>query len=340
MAATASTATMTTTGQNKTKRGHSVPTLQTPQSGTYPSELRSPLIESPSLVKREEGLKTPITPPSAYLDFLKNTSPALISPAPTGTSTRFNFNDRASETASAPVSGRPSISPPTSEPALSRNGSYDQPASLSRNTSYDSTTTQSSEQSAASFSSAAGSTSGYSATTTRARPESPRVTIPPSSFAKPAPRSARTPRRLKIPQSPFSPAMGSAHSVSSPYASTPLSATPWSASFSPREYDQADAMSKPGKVSVRQVVTRTVTYCRTPLDPAPKGKRRKVEQASDESKEGSMEPLVTVKQEPAEEGDVPSVVESKDIAQPASDEASSTATPVAAAEPNDQKPVE
>lgn len=30
-------------------------------------------------------------------------------------------------------------------------------------------------------------------------------------------------------------------------------------------------------VSVRQVVTRTVTYTRTPLDPAPKGKRRKLE---------------------------------------------------------------
>ena len=30
-------------------------------------------------------------------------------------------------------------------------------------------------------------------------------------------------------------------------------------------------------MSVRRVVTRKVTYVRTPIDPAPKGKRRKVE---------------------------------------------------------------
>lgn len=30
-------------------------------------------------------------------------------------------------------------------------------------------------------------------------------------------------------------------------------------------------------MSVRQVVTRTVTYCRTPLEPAPRGKRRKLD---------------------------------------------------------------
>jgi len=46
--------------------------------------------------------------------------------------------------------------------------------------------------------------------------------------------------------------------------------------MSPHE-SNIDAVSQPGKVHVRQVVTRTVTYCRTPLDPAPKGKRRKLE---------------------------------------------------------------
>ena len=35
------------------------------------------------------------------------------------------------------------------------------------------------------------------------------------------------------------------------------------------------AVSK--QVSVKQVVTRTVTYTRTPLEPAPKGKRRRLE---------------------------------------------------------------
>jgi hypothetical protein len=90
----------------------------------------------------------------------------------------------------------------------------------------------------------------------------------------PAPRSSRTPRRLHIPQSPFTPALSSAHST--PYSGTPLSAAPWSATYSPRDADP-EANGKPGKVSVRQVVTRTVTYCRTPLEPAPRGKRRKLD---------------------------------------------------------------
>ena len=71
-------------------------TLKTPVSATYPSELRSPMVHSASTptflkreesLKREELLKTPISPPSAYLDFLKTLSPVLMSPLPTGTST-------------------------------------------------------------------------------------------------------------------------------------------------------------------------------------------------------------------------------------------------------------
>jgi hypothetical protein len=62
----------------------------------------------------------------------------------------------------------------------------------------------------------------------------------------------------------------------SPYSGTPLSAAPWSATYSPGDADP-EANGKPGKVSVRQVVTRTVTYCRTPLEPAPRGKRRKLD---------------------------------------------------------------
>lgn len=59
-------------------------------------------------------------------------------------------------------------------------------------------------------------------------------------------------------------------------------------------------MEKAGKVSVRQVVTRTVTYCRTPLEPAPKGKRRKIEvEEVSSSQEGSVEP--TIKHEKIDE---------------------------------------
>ena len=42
--------------------------------------------------------------------------------------------------------------------------------------------------------------------------------------------------------------MGTAKSLNSPYSSTPLSAAPWSASFSPRDTD-VDANGKPGKVN-------------------------------------------------------------------------------------------
>lgn len=262
MASATATATMAAAGFDKrasSSTSSSSSSLQTPGSGTFPSELRSPLATSPSFLKRDDALKTPITPPSAYLDFLKNMSPAVMSPMSTSTSSRFNFNEKSVERTSEPATEKPSISPPTSQPALSRNTSYDSNAS---------TTTTTSSDSAASYSSAS--------TSTRTKPESPRITIPPSPFAKPGPRSARTPRRLQIPQSPFSPAAGSARTVPSPYTSTPLSAAPWSASFSPRDVDP-EINGKPGKVSVRQVVTRTVTYCRTPLEPAPRGKRRKLE---------------------------------------------------------------
>jgi len=89
----------------------------------------------------------------------------------------------------------------------------------------------------------------------------------------------------------------------STYSSTPLSGAPWSASYSPRDVD-TEANGNPGKVSVKQVVTRTVTYCRTPLEAVPDGKlwkRRKIEhdEAATTSKECSEEPRV--KEETPEE---------------------------------------
>lgn len=272
MASATATATMAAAGFDKRSTSSGSSSLQTPGSGTFPSELRSPMVASPSLLKKDEALKTPITPPSAYLDFLKNMPPALMSPLPTGTSSHFKFPDKASSKISEIGADRPVHSPATSQPALSRNTSFDS------NTSSSTT----SNESVASHSSAGN--------TTRSKPRSPRITIPPSPFAVPAPRSSRTPRRLQIPHSPFTPALGSAHSVPSPYSGTSLSAAPWSATYSPRDADP-DANGKPGKVSVRQVVTRTVTYCRTPLEPAPRGKRRKLDAPAAEPSSLSCKPL-------------------------------------------------
>ncbi|USW57511.1 hypothetical protein Slin15195_G108300 [Septoria linicola] len=280
MATATSSATMAAAGFDKKSCPRvNTSSLPTPGSGTFPSEISSPMVSTPSFTRKDDALRTPITPPSAYLDFLKNFSPAIQSPAST-TSAKFSFNDksfdRSFERSSSDLSGPKSlISPPPSQP------------SLSRNTSCDSNAT---ELSVVSMRSAA--------STSSKRPESPRVIIPPSAFVKPAPRSARTPRRLHIPQSPFSPALALAQSVPSPYSSTPLSAAPWSATFSPREA-HTDVGGPSGKVHVRHVVTRTVTYCRTPLDPAPKGKRRKIEAEDDvsSSKASSEEPTPTIKQE-------------------------------------------
>ncbi|KAL3417805.1 hypothetical protein PVAG01_10815 [Phlyctema vagabunda] len=57
--------------------------LKTPMTSTFPSELsalsaRSPLPGFADFIKQEEGIKTPITPPVAYTDFLKS----MASPAP------------------------------------------------------------------------------------------------------------------------------------------------------------------------------------------------------------------------------------------------------------------
>ncbi|KAH9825375.1 hypothetical protein Tdes44962_MAKER04215, partial [Teratosphaeria destructans] len=302
-ASTTAIATMAAAGLDKRSSSTSTTSssLQTPGSSTFPSELRTPMTASPGFVKqRESELKTPITPPSAYLDFLKQMSPAMLSPAPTtsasarfsfnevptSTSARFSFNaDRTSDKASETLSEKPSVSPPTSQPALSRNTSYDSQSSFT-STSTDRSTASSSGTSKAGMA--------------RVRPESPRVTIPPSPFAKPALRSARTPK-LRIPQSPFSAGPGSAQSLTSPYISTPLSAAPWSASYE-RNVD-TELNGQPGKVSVRQVVTRTVTYCRTPLEAAPNGnlwKRRKIEHD-----DGKQDPVVEEIKTPPQEKALP-----------------------------------
>ncbi|KAL2004868.1 hypothetical protein VTN00DRAFT_3141 [Thermoascus crustaceus] len=99
---------------------------------------------------------------------------------------------------------------------------------------------------------------------------------PPSPFAPP--HSAKSPgalRRLRIPQS----------LAYSPVTESPKSATTIRSPFSPSDwklrYFEAPRSACGKPVSVRQVVTRTVTYKRTPLDPPPKGKgkRRKTNES-------------------------------------------------------------
>ncbi|KAJ9486981.1 hypothetical protein VN97_g6339 [Penicillium thymicola] len=132
-------------------------------------------------------------------------------------------------------------------------------------------------------------------------PATPAISLPPPSPC--TVKSAKAPpalRRLRIPQS-----LKSFSSKDSPRTATPCSATPYSAGpysaaqwsalprsaaslrspFSPSDwklrYLEAPRSATTKAVSVRQVVTRTITYKRTPLDPPPKGKRRKTQESRD-----------------------------------------------------------
>ncbi|KAK3197084.1 hypothetical protein GRF29_1536g580394 [Pseudopithomyces chartarum] len=256
--------------------------LKTPVSATYPSELRSPMVFSATTptfaTLRREDIKTPITPPTAYLDFLKTLSPVLMSPLSTGTSTTFKFEGNrptsmASVTSSASTGSYTSTSGPadkdktaTSTPATSRASSCSNCDHIKQEPTEPTGPT---------------SEPPKTAPLPKEQPKEQTVTIPPPSpFRRPS--SARTPR-LYIPQSPYhspatmrSPASAnSANSAKSPYSAV-----------SPRTWDEKKS-SRTRRVSVREVVTRTVTYSSTPvdakapsfpqIDPAPRGKRRRLE---------------------------------------------------------------
>ena len=171
-------------------------------------------------------MKTPITPPTAYTDFLKALTPIMASPP---------------------------------QSALQR--------SLSDDSVISKTSAVSNATTATSFSS------------TKSEPPRSATSNPPT----PLERRNSGLKRLRIPQSPaYSPStcgltprtgisLGSA-------VYSPFSPADWSLDSATRRYFETprSAVTKP--VSVRSVVTRTVTYKRAPsLDPAPKGKKRKIE---------------------------------------------------------------
>ncbi|KAL9048024.1 MAG: hypothetical protein Q9162_007883 [Coniocarpon cinnabarinum] len=69
-------------------------TIRTPLSSTYPNHIHSPLRSSAHKRDSSDNIKTPLTPPSAYFDFLRILSPNPYTPSPlsTGTSTRFSHD--------------------------------------------------------------------------------------------------------------------------------------------------------------------------------------------------------------------------------------------------------
>ncbi|OQE22478.1 hypothetical protein PENSTE_c010G00759 [Penicillium steckii] len=219
--------------------------LKTPKSFTFPSEIQTdPKPFSPRVIKQEDNGESPIPTPSAYTEFLNALTPVFTSPVSAGGSfPKFTFE--------------PS---PTSQPSTATSPAFSSAPSL----------------------------------------KSPSVSLPPPSpcnIKSPLPKdvkSSKSPpalRRLRIPQS-----LKTLSTKDLPRTATPMSATPRSASainspFSPTNWKlhylgtprsatpRSATSTKP--VSVRQVVTRTVTYKRTPLDPPPKGKRRKTSECKE-----------------------------------------------------------
>ncbi|MCJ1306468.1 hypothetical protein MMC25_000110 [Agyrium rufum] len=194
-----------------------------PLLSAYP---RSPLPGWAHLIKEEENIKTPLTPPTAYTDFLKALSPAISTPA---TSNSSSFSDKSGKL--TPMS---------------------QPSSTS-----------------SSF-----PTCGLdSKTSAPSMPNTPFVR--PHLSRTPSCRTPTTLQRLRIPGSPvYSPTTASPKSSA---MRSPFSPADWVLDGKTRHFASPRSSGGHRPVSVRQVVTRTVTYTQTPLEPAPRGKRRKLE---------------------------------------------------------------
>lgn len=116
--------------------------------------------------------------------------------------------------------------------------------------------------------------------------KSPSVSLPPPSPCNvKSPKSPPALRRLRIPQSLKTLPMKDSPRTATPYSATPRSATSnyWasSPSWQLRDPNTPRSATSTNPVSVRHVVTRTVTYKRTPLDPPPKGKRRKTSECKE-----------------------------------------------------------
>ncbi|TWU77186.1 hypothetical protein ED733_008570 [Metarhizium rileyi] len=217
--------------------------LSTPVTAAFPSEIASATTATPLsalnfLSKPEpDFIKTPISPPSAYTDFLSKAM-ALNSPSPT--------------------------SDDSSPGSMKSNSTTEGPNSSLKTERSSPTSTVSSKPSPP--------------TTAPAVPPSPFPTSAPMSAPPTAPASFPS---LKLPPSPAISIIDSPLSAStlrSPFSARSVhSVFDWDAALKARFSDKKQkSASRTSVRHIREVVTRTVTY--TPrMDPAPKGKRRKVE---------------------------------------------------------------
>ncbi|KAF9890859.1 hypothetical protein FE257_005435 [Aspergillus nanangensis] len=216
--------------------------LKTPKTMTFPSELHSdPSSSLSDNVKTEDVMSTPITPPAAYTEFLKALTPVFASPNSAG----VNFSKFTFD-------NKPAHSP-TSQPASAISGSFNF-----------------SSESAKSATASLPPPTPLTAPATRAGGPPQLPPLPP--LARPR-RDPRNLRSLRIPPAvQYSP------------ANSPRSATTIRSPYSPSDWKlryMEGPHSASGKLSVRHVVTHTVTYKRTELEDPPKGKRRKLHESKE-----------------------------------------------------------
>ena len=230
--------------------------LKTPKSATFPSELHDEILSSTSdAVKPELSSSTPITPPTAYTDFLKAYTPVFTSPASAGvTFPRFPLDNKSSNNSNSNSnsnSNNNKLAPPTSA------------------------TTTSTSQPASAVSGSFTFNEPIKSATAALPPPAPSAGTP-----RPARKDPSSLRRLRIPPSSM---------AFSPSTDSPRSATTIRSPFSPSDwklrYLEPPRSATTGRpINVRQVVTRTVTYKRTQLEAPPKGKRRKYQEPKQEAK--------------------------------------------------------
>ncbi|KAJ4235887.1 hypothetical protein FSOLCH5_007242 [Fusarium solani] len=218
--------------------------LTTPVTATFPSEITSatPISAISFNFKPDpDFIKTPISPPSAYTDFLTKAM-ALNSPAPSSGETTPDSIPDSATSEETDASSKCNTTPPSS---------------------------------ASSTSSKTSARPSPPATAPMVPPSPFTYTAPMSA----PPTGPATFPSLKLPPSPSVANLDSPLSVSTPRS--PFSARPvhsvfdWDAALKAR-FAEKKKSSRTSVRHIREVVTRTVTY--TPrMAPAPKGKRRKIE---------------------------------------------------------------
>lgn len=269
-----------------------LPSAGLPSAGLSSAGLYSPLVT----IKTEDGLlKTPITPPLAYMDFLKMASPVL--PSPVVASPTCGMPNKTKAVTSTPaVTSTTTTATPEEEPVDDKDTEADN-ASASTSTS-SSTPTSSSSMATSARSSTTDCSSCDCNNHYHKSPKIARIdtSMPPSPFGHypmSAPAIGRTTfPNLSIPPSPATSNAGrpdpqlrspfSARSVVSPFD--------WDSHVTKARHVDVKPLphthtcSKSPTVAstrtsvrhIREVITRTVTY--TPrMNPAPKGKKRKAE---------------------------------------------------------------